>query len=172
VQERSSVPTRSTKQKSVTWWQGIWQRLTLPAWWWPWWVLLGLAVMALMALAFFAGWLAGVGSVVPALRQLHQDIAAVQARRPLVVHPLPLWSGALGFAVGAWVAWRVASWRRPASNLQDPSSVPDATPLPKASRRSLRLGIVLLALGVAVITQWPQLVHGWVLLRHVVMRTG
>lgn len=173
MQERSSVPTRSTKSNPVHWWQGIWRRVTLPAWWWPWWALLGLTVMALMAVAFFAGWLVGVGSVIPALRQLHQDIAAVQARRPLVVHPLTLWSGALGFAVGAWVAWRVATWRRPASHSPDSSiPSPDAIAVPRTGGRGLPWGILLLALGVAVISQWPQLVQGWVVLHRVLMQMG
>ncbi|MCL6564708.1 MAG: hypothetical protein K6U87_17065, partial [Firmicutes bacterium] len=112
-------------------------------------------------------------SVIPALRQLHQDIAAVQARRPLVVHPLPLWSGALGFAAGAWVAWRVTSWRRPVLNPPDASTAdPEDASLSRTGRRSLRLGILLLALGVAVVSQWPQLVHGWGLLRQVIIRIG
>lgn len=56
-----------------------------------------------MALSFVAGWLVALGPVQQAIIQLHRDIRAVNAQRPLVVHPINFWAGLAGFIIGMLV---------------------------------------------------------------------
>ena len=74
---------------------------------------MGLGVLGLMTASFLAGWVAALGPVHRALNQLHQDIRAVQAQRPLVVHPINLWAGLAGFVVGMLVMAIGNHWLRP-----------------------------------------------------------
>ncbi len=64
---------------------------------------LAVVMLALMALSFIAGWLVALGPVHQALIQLHRDIRAVNARRPLIVHPINFWVGLVGFVMGMLV---------------------------------------------------------------------
>ncbi len=78
----------------------------------PWLVWL-IGILGLMAAAFLAGWFIALGPVNTALRQLHQDIQAEQAHRPLVIHPLNLWSALGGFVLGMLVMTLGNRWLRP-----------------------------------------------------------
>lgn len=83
-----------------------------------------------MAAAFVTGWLTALGPVSQALAQLHRDIRAVQAHRPLVLHPLNVWSGLGGFVLGMLVMAMGNHWLRPSPrpSMWAPASSDQATP--------------------------------------------
>ncbi len=86
-------------------------------------------VLALMGISFFAGWLVALGPVSQALQQLHRDIQAVQAHRPLILHPLNFWTGLAGFVLGMLVMAGGNRWLR-AKSAPTPASIshPDEEP--------------------------------------------
>lgn len=66
--------------------------------------------------SFLVGYFVALGAMFPVMQTLHHDIAAVQAHRPTVVHPINWWAGAGGFGLGMAVM-RWLSHRNP---LPDP----------------------------------------------------
>ncbi|MBX5466757.1 MAG: hypothetical protein K6U14_04570 [Firmicutes bacterium] len=124
---------------------------SLPSWWWPWWALAGLAVVGLMGVAFFIGWLAGLAAVVPAVHQLNQEIAAVKAQRPLTVVRVNWGAAAGGFGLGALVVWRILRRRDPAPRAEGQDG-----PVPQRSGAwAAWLALGLAALTVAAAVGWP-----------------
>lgn len=88
-------------------------------------VLLAISVVGLMGLSFLAGWLIALGPVHQALGQLHKDIAAVQARRPLVLHPINWWAALGGFVLGMLVMVVGNHWKPTSSAALHPAESPD-----------------------------------------------
>ncbi len=56
-------------------------RLALPRWYWPWWVILGIAVTVLMAISYFAGMLTTVSQAHTLLSSLHQQLGLVAQQK-------------------------------------------------------------------------------------------
>ena len=81
-------------------------------------------VLGLMGASFFAGWFSALGPVAQALGQLHRDIQAVQAHRPLVVRPLNFWSALGGFVLGMLVMSAGNHWIRSKSTSDTIASTP------------------------------------------------
>lgn len=79
---------------------GLRLRDARPPWLWPWWMLAGSMVGGFILLAFLLGYFLALGAMAPAMHNLQQDMAAVQARRPLVVHPISWWAAGGGFVLG------------------------------------------------------------------------
>ncbi|WP_146039026.1 hypothetical protein [Sulfobacillus sp. hq2] len=80
-------------------------RISWPQWYWPWWVLLSLAVVALMAASYFAGMLTTVSHAHTLLSSLHQQLQQV-AQEKAQLHKQ-------AEALGVLHEWQTGHWNSP-----------------------------------------------------------